>query len=175
MAHRTVITGQRIDPAKLEEAQRLRRDQTPAEKRLWAQLRAGRLHGFHFRRQQVIAGFIVDFYCHAAGLVVEVDGGVHEGQEAYDAERDQALAEHGLYVLRISHDAVVHHLTGVLDQIAALVTERVNLSPGPFPQGKGSTDGAGPPPCREGVRGRSGARGRSNPLPCREGVRGRSQ
>ena len=152
MTHATIITGQRIDPVKLEEAQRLRRDQTPAEKRLWAQLRAGRLHGFHFRRQQVIAGFIVDFYCHAAGLVVEVDGGVHEGQEAYDAERDQALAEHGLYVLRISHDAVVHHLTGVLDQIAALVTERVNLSPGPFTQGKGSTDGAGPPPFREGVR-----------------------
>ena len=50
---------------------------TPAEKILWQELRANKL-GVHFRRQQAIAGFIVDFYCHKAGLVVEVDGDIHD-------------------------------------------------------------------------------------------------
>ncbi len=52
-------------------------EMTPAEKILWEELRANKL-GVHFRRQQVIQGFIVDFYCHQAGLVVEVDGDVHD-------------------------------------------------------------------------------------------------
>ena len=57
---------------------------TPAEKILWNELRANKL-GVHFRRQQVIAGFIVDFYCHKAGLVVEVDGDIHDLQKEEDA------------------------------------------------------------------------------------------
>ncbi|MHB8778456.1 MAG: endonuclease domain-containing protein [Anaerolineales bacterium] len=54
-----------------------RRDMTPAEKILWQELRANKL-GVHFRRQQVITGFIVDFYCHKAGLVIELDGVFYE-------------------------------------------------------------------------------------------------
>jgi very-short-patch-repair endonuclease len=51
--------------------------------------------GVQFRRQQVIDGFIVDFYCHAARLVVELDGTVHERRIEYDVERDQTLAARG--------------------------------------------------------------------------------
>jgi very-short-patch-repair endonuclease len=91
---------------------------TPEESMLWTALRTNKLHGFHFRRQQIIAGFIVDFYCHAAGLVVEVDGTIHQRQQEYDAERDQVLASHGLRILRIGNDEVKHNLAGVLARIA---------------------------------------------------------
>jgi very-short-patch-repair endonuclease len=53
---------------------------TPAERILWQELRGNKL-GAHFRRQQIIAGFIVDFYCHKVALVIEVDGDVHDLQK----------------------------------------------------------------------------------------------
>jgi len=64
---------------------------TPAEKILWKELRTNRL-GVHFRRQQIIQGFIVDFYCHRAGLVVEVDGDVHDLQTEEDERREKVLS-----------------------------------------------------------------------------------
>ena len=75
-----IIPGQRVTKEKLQRAKELRRDMTPAEKILWQELRGNKL-GIHFRRQQIIAGFIVDFYCHKAALVVEVDGDVHDLQK----------------------------------------------------------------------------------------------
>ena len=59
---------------------------TPAEKTrsVWQELRGNKL-GVHFKRQQVIAGFIVDFYCHQAALFVEVDGDIHDLQQEEDA------------------------------------------------------------------------------------------
>lgn len=80
---------------------------TEAERRLWSALRANKLGGLHFRRQQVIDGFIVDFYCHSAELVVEVDGPIHEQQEDYDTERDAILAARGLQVIRVSNEQVM--------------------------------------------------------------------
>jgi very-short-patch-repair endonuclease len=62
-----IISGQRVTKEKLQRARELRREMTPAEKLLWQELRAKKL-GIHFRRQQVIVGFIVDFYCHKAAL-----------------------------------------------------------------------------------------------------------
>ena len=101
----TIITGQR--PAeKLTLARQMRRLPTPAEAKLWYYLRAGRLNGLHFRRQQVIDGFIADFYCHSVGLVIELDGGVHQDQAEYDAERDRILEERGLRILRLPNSAV---------------------------------------------------------------------
>lgn len=63
---------------------------TLAEKILWQEVRVNKL-GVHFRRQQVIQGFIVDFYCHRAGLVVEVDGDVHDLQKEEDERRESFL------------------------------------------------------------------------------------
>src|SRR5215207_3725346 len=91
-----IVVGQRVAREKVERAKALRREMTPAERRLWQQLRDHRLAGLRFRRQQVVNGFIVDFYCHAAALVVEVDGSVHSEQAEYDAERDRILAARGL-------------------------------------------------------------------------------
>lgn len=117
MARSKIIRGQRIDPAKLERAKKLRREMTPAEKRLWSALRGNRVDGLHFRRQQIIHGFIADFYCHTAGVVVELDGPVHRAQSDYDAERDAILAAEGLRVLRFANQEVLDNLKVVLRQI----------------------------------------------------------
>jgi very-short-patch-repair endonuclease len=114
MPHKKIITGQGVKDGQLERAQELRRQMTPAEAKLWQHLRAGRLEGLHFRRQQVIDRFIVDFYCHQADLVVEVDGGVHQEQAAYDRERDRVLEERGLCVIRFTNQEVNHNLEQVL-------------------------------------------------------------
>ena len=87
MPIKNIIPGQRVAREKLQRARELRREMTPAEKMLWKELRGNKL-GVHFRREQVIAGFIVDFYCHNASLVIELDGDIHKGQQDYDSERD---------------------------------------------------------------------------------------
>ena len=120
-----VLTPQRITQrqelaqVKAERARALRGAMTPAERRLWSALRAHRLSGLHFRRQQVIDGFIVDFYCSTAGLVIEVDGPVHIALTQRDAERDRILAARGLRILRVSNDDVLHHLPTTLRGISA--------------------------------------------------------
>ncbi len=118
MGRRGIITGQKIDLKKLELAKQMRKEMTPEERIMWEQLRANRLDGYHFRRQQVINGYIVDFYCHGAGLVVEIDGGIHKIQKAYDEERDLALSEIGLRVLRFTNDDVNKNLAAILVQIS---------------------------------------------------------
>ncbi|MFN8513834.1 MAG: DUF559 domain-containing protein [Thermomicrobiales bacterium] len=91
-------------------ARALRQRQTPAEQRFWQQLRGSKLEGMRFRRQQPIGPYIVDFYCDAIGLVVEVDGPIHEQQVEYDRERDAYLAAHDLKVLRFTNEAVFSDL-----------------------------------------------------------------
>ena len=120
MPSRNVVIGQKVDSTKVARAKELRRNMTPEEKVLWQRLRANRLGGFHFRRQQVIDGFIVDFYCHAAGLVVEVDGDVHRQQVEYDAERDRVLAARGLQVMRVSNGEVRDDVEEVLERILVI-------------------------------------------------------
>ena len=82
-------------------------------------MRTNRLGGLHFRRQHLIDGFIVDFFCHAGGLVVELDGPRHSQRADYDRERDQILARHGLRVLRVSNEDVLQRLPVVLERITA--------------------------------------------------------
>jgi very-short-patch-repair endonuclease len=94
---------------------------TPAEKILWEELRANKL-GVRFRRQQVIQGFIVDFYCHRAGLVIEVDGDVHDLQQEEDERREKVLSELGLRVVRFGNDEVMRDLSAVVGKIKSLVS-----------------------------------------------------
>jgi very-short-patch-repair endonuclease len=124
MPIKNIIPGQRVIKEKLERAKELRREMTPAEKVLWQEFRGNKL-GVHFRRQQVIAGFISDFYCHKADLVIELDGSVHEDdeQKESDAERDKVLNEMGLRVVRIKNADVMKNLPGVLEKIRELISE----------------------------------------------------
>ena len=122
MPVKNIIPGQPVTKEKLQRARELRHDMTPAERILWQELRGNKL-GVHFRRQQVIAGFIVDFYCHKAGLVVELDGSVHDKQVEEDAQRDKVLKEMGLRIVRIRNDEILKDLPAVLGKIRALVSE----------------------------------------------------
>ncbi|SRR5258706_2007253 len=113
MPIKNIIPGQKVTKEKQQRARELRREMTPAEKILWEELRANKL-GVHFRRQQVIAGFIVDFYCHKSALVVEVDGDIHDLQQDEDAKREKALRELGLRIVRFRNDEVVRELSPML-------------------------------------------------------------
>jgi very-short-patch-repair endonuclease len=117
MPYKDIITKQKISPIKYARAKELRHEMTPAERKLWARLRDSRLAGFHFRRQQMIEPYIVDFYCHQAALVIEVDGGVHLEQEEYDRQRELDLQSLGLRVLRFSNLDVTRHMDTVLEEI----------------------------------------------------------
>ena len=106
-------------PEKTQRARELRQRMTPSERILWERLRNNQLAGLHFRRQQPKQGFIADFYCHAARLVVEVDGGIHTdpAQAAYDVERDCWLMADGGRVLRVANDDVLLRLEATLERI----------------------------------------------------------
>ncbi len=112
-----IVRGQRVNPGMLDRAKEMRREMTPHERILWHALRRNQLDGHHFRRQQVIDGYIVDFYCHAASLVVETDGPIHDQQRGYDEERDETLARRGLLILRVRNEEVERDLAGVLERI----------------------------------------------------------
>ena len=124
MPVKNIIPGQRVAKEKLERAREFRRDMTPTEAILWQELRGNKL-GVHFRRQQVIAGFIVDFYCHKAGLVIELDGSVHGGdeQKENDAERDKVLSEMGLRIVRFMNEDVIKNSPKILGRIRELISE----------------------------------------------------
>ena len=91
-----------------------------AERALWAKLRRKQLLGLQFYRQKTLGSYIVDFYCAAARLVVEVDGGQHYQTEgaAIDAARDCYLKSLGLDVLRFSNLEVLQNMVGVLTVIS---------------------------------------------------------
>jgi very-short-patch-repair endonuclease len=98
----------------------LRQQQTPTEEVLWDRLRARRFLGLKFRRQFPVEGFITDFYCHEAKLIVEVDGAVHDEphQEARDENRDVFLQSLGYKVLRFANERVLEDIDSVLREIA---------------------------------------------------------
>ena len=124
MPIKNIIPGQRVTKEKVERSRELRREMTPAEKRLWQEVRAKKL-GVRFRRQQIIAGFIVDFYCHRAALVVEVDGDIHDLQQEEDARREKVLSEMGLRIVRFKNDEVMKELSMVVGMIRKLVSTQV--------------------------------------------------
>ncbi|MGI6029540.1 MAG: endonuclease domain-containing protein [Candidatus Heteroscillospira sp.] len=106
-------------------ARELRRDSTEAERRLWAALRPLKPR---WRRQEVFGRYIIDFYCSAAKLAVELDGAQHfqPEQAEYDRRRTAFLEEHGLCVLRVDDHELMTNFTGVCDGILDLVEKRAS-------------------------------------------------
>jgi len=100
-------------------ARELRRQMTPAEKKLWQALRDRRLAGLKFRRQHPYEQFILDAFCVEHQLEVEVDGGIHTNPEqaAYDKERSEFLRVRGIRVMRFSNEAIMSDFERVLQQI----------------------------------------------------------
>jgi len=93
---------------------------TLAEKCFWNAVKTDRFMGLHFRRQQIIHGFIADFYCEELNLVVEIDGGIHEEQKDYDKLRDQIINQYGIKVIRFANEEVVNKNDWVLSKIKEL-------------------------------------------------------
>jgi very-short-patch-repair endonuclease len=108
--------GQPINPELLRRAAELRHQMTPEERIVWQELRGNRL-GVHFRRQQPLAPYIVDFYCHQARLVVEIDGSPHRRQQGYDHQRDAYMTRIGIRVLRVANHTVRNDLRSVIHAI----------------------------------------------------------
>jgi very-short-patch-repair endonuclease len=96
---------------------------TPAEAALWELLRRRQVSGAKFRRQHPLLGYVLDFYCPALKLAIELDGQIHDGglELARDASRDRALAAYGATVLRFSNLKVLNTPDEVLAIIAAAV------------------------------------------------------
>lgn len=109
----------KIDPQLLEFAKSMRHSATDAEHLMWQILRAKRFMNLKFRRQHVIQPYIVDFYCHEIGLVIELDGRQHGIDDAieYDAERTNFLEALDLTVVRYWNHDVLGRMDVVLEDL----------------------------------------------------------
>jgi len=114
----------------LQRAKELRQSQTSAEEMLWECLRDRRLLDAKFRRQHNLGQYIADFYCHAACLVIELDGGIHTLRQVEDGDRDHWMQSNSFTVLRFQNDDVIEDIFQVLGAIAA-VLEPSPLAPLP--------------------------------------------
>jgi very-short-patch-repair endonuclease len=108
---------------------------TPAERQLWEYLKHA---PYRFLRQRPIDHFIVDFYCPALRLVIEVDGEQHYTEEgkAYDAERDTILQSYGLRVVRFRNEEVLRHFESVRRRIEAAFESPLTPSLSPLSKGE---------------------------------------
>ena len=116
MEHNPRLTGR---------AQALRKNMTKEERKLWYEYLSK--YPYRFRRQVTFGHYILDFYCAAAKLAIELDGSQHyeEAGQRYDANRDAWLASNGVQVLRFSNTDILCNLIGVCQMIDMTVTERV--------------------------------------------------
>jgi very-short-patch-repair endonuclease len=128
----------------LTRARRLRREMTPQEKLLWSHLRDRRLNGAKFRKQMWLEGYIADFACPEARLVVEADGSQHGDNAEYDAQRSAAFARLGWRTLRFWNNEINENLDGVLIAITAALpspSHRFAAGPSLSPAGRGVDPG----------------------------------
>jgi very-short-patch-repair endonuclease len=130
------VSGMRPKPDKWKKlkslAREMRQNQTEAEVILWDELRRKQVGKIKFRRQHAIGPFIVDFYCPAAQLVVEVDGPIHDQQQEYDEMRTAWLQSLGLKVIRFRNEAVLGQLGVVMDTILSHVLSTSPPAPSPL-------------------------------------------
>ena len=112
-------------------AQKLRREMTDAERKLWYHLRQNTIDGLRFNRQVPIGNFIVDFLCRKKKLIIELDGSQHEDdeQKRKDIARDATLNNLGYAVLRFNdHDALIN-TGGVIEQIISHIRQASPINP----------------------------------------------
>ncbi|MBI3283316.1 MAG: endonuclease domain-containing protein [Burkholderiales bacterium] len=106
-------------------AREMRRQMPDAETLLWQLLRNRRVAGVKFRRQHTVGRYILDFYCAEKQLAIELDGGQHAEQSAYDSRRDAYLNEHGVQVLRFWNNQMLQETEAVLEVIYSALTTAV--------------------------------------------------
>src|SRR5215468_4430858 len=125
MPHAVVAKRRRV------RAKELRQTMTRAETLLWRYLKAHHVDGLGFRRQVPMGVYIADFVCHAARLVVELDGETHdfEARQRYDLKRDAWFEARGYFVLHIPNEEVLGNLEGAWELIRATAHERLRAPP----------------------------------------------
>jgi very-short-patch-repair endonuclease len=108
----------------------LRRNMTDAQSIIWYNVRAHRFQGASVRRPTPIGPYIAEFVCHAAKLIIELDGGQHFESKniARDAKRDAYLAARGYRILRFNSLDVTTNKSGVLETIAAALGKAPSLT-----------------------------------------------
>jgi very-short-patch-repair endonuclease len=111
-----------------DRARQLRNEQTDAEAKLWARLRARQISGVKFRRQHPIGSYVADFCCVEHRLIIEIDGGQHAEQMQSDQRRTGVLKLHGFRVLRFWNNEVLANIDAVLGQIYQALN-----NPHPYP------------------------------------------
>ena len=123
-----------------ELAKSLRKTGTEAEMLLWKEIRNRKCGGLKFRRQHPFQKLVLDFYCHELGLVIEVDGGIHDNPEVKerDINRTSELESVGLKVIRFRNEDVLNNMDKVLKSIIDFAETLCTSSPRPSPQGEGS-------------------------------------
>jgi very-short-patch-repair endonuclease len=131
-----------------EVSRQFRKEPTLSEDILWKALRGRKLEGRKFRRQQPIGAFIVDFFCGAERLIVEVDGGIHESQREVDRQRQQLLESLGLRVVRVTSELVETNLDEALSAVRQAF--------GPHPRAGEGGQEADPAPLSQLGRGAGG-------------------
>ena len=111
------------DPVLKERRRELRRTQTEAERAFWRQVRNQQFHSLKFFRQYSVGSYILDFYCPALTLAIELDGGQHNLPENrdYDAVRSEVLKSQGITVLRFWNHEVLLEMQSVLDKMEEYV------------------------------------------------------
>ena len=140
-------------PAQLPEdlkryAREMRTSATDAEALMWSLVRGRRLLGLKFRRQHAVGRYILDFYCDELQLAVELDGGQHQEQVNYDAERTEKLERQGIRVLRFWNNDVMTQTEVVMKDLFNTIQSMQRPSPQPrrtlAPLGAGAMRERGP-------------------------------
>jgi very-short-patch-repair endonuclease len=111
------MPAKRSNPKIMHRAGELRKELTPAERKLWAYLRGDKLNGVNFRRQHAIGNYIVDFVSIKEKLIIELDGSQHLEQEEYDIERTRYLESQGYRVIRFWNNQVENEINGVIQKL----------------------------------------------------------
>ena len=121
---------------KIQLAREFRKKPTESERIMWERLRRNNFLGLNFRRQHIIDGYIVDFYCHKLKLAIEIDGSVHQNQIKEDEERQKILEAKKIKFFRVSSWEVENNIDLVLKSLEKFITPYPNLSPIPIVMGE---------------------------------------
>ena len=117
------MPAKRSNPKTMRQAVKLRKELTPAEKKLWAYLRGDKLNGVNFRRQHAIGNFIPDFVSIKRRLIIELDGSQHLEQAEYDIERSKYFESLGYKVIRFWNNQVENDVNGVIRAIELALSD----------------------------------------------------
>ncbi|MCI0550404.1 MAG: endonuclease domain-containing protein [Anaerolineae bacterium] len=117
------MPAKRTTPKGYKRARELRKVPTPAEIKLWAHLRGGKLNGIKFRRQHAIGEYVPDFCAIKPKLIIELDGSQHLEQGEYDNERTAFFKSKGYRVLRFWNNDVLNNIDAVLEVIGNTLNE----------------------------------------------------